>query len=90
MQDEAQVISQVRAGNTDAFTEIVERYQGLIIRYLHRLTGEYEVALDLAQDTFVRAYQGILKTESCWTRLSEAPTMVCFVQPNNKSPSCAI
>lgn len=64
MQDEAQVISQVRAGNTDAFTEIVERYQGSIIRYLHRLTGEYEVALDLAQDTFVQAYQGILKTDA--------------------------
>jgi len=64
LQDEAQVISQVRAGNTDAFTEIVERYQGSIIRYLHRLTGEYEVALDLAQDTFVRAYQGILKTDA--------------------------
>jgi len=64
LQDEAQVINLVRAGNTDAFTEIVERYQGSIIRYLHRLTGEYEVALDLAQDTFVRAYQGILKTDA--------------------------
>ena len=64
MQDEAQVISQVRAGNTDAFTDIVERYQGSIIRYLYRLTGEYEVALDLAQDTFVRAYEGILKTNT--------------------------
>ncbi len=64
MQDEAQVISMVRAGSTDAFTEIVERYQGPIIRYLLRLTGEHEVALDLAQDTFVRAYQGILKTNA--------------------------
>lgn len=64
MQDEAQIINLVRAGDTDAFTGIVERYQGPIIRYLDRLTGEYEVALDLAQDTFVRAYQGILKTDT--------------------------
>jgi len=64
LQDEAQVINLVRAGNTDAFTGIVECYQVSIIRYLHRLTGEYEVALDLAQDTFVRAYQGILKTDA--------------------------
>ena len=56
MQDEAQMVNLVRAGDTDAFTGIVERYQGPIIRYLDRLTGEYEVALDLAQDTFVRAY----------------------------------
>jgi len=64
LQDEAQIINLVRAGDTDAFTGIVERYQGPIIRYLDRLTGEYEVALDLAQDTFVRAYQGILKTDT--------------------------
>ncbi len=64
MQDEAQVINLVRAGNTGAFTGIAECYQVPIIRYLHRLTGEYDVALDLAQDTFVRAYQGILKTDA--------------------------
>jgi len=64
LQDEAQMINLIRSGDTDAFTGIVERYQGPIIRYLHRLTGEYEVALDLAQDTFVRAYQGILKTDT--------------------------
>ncbi len=64
MQDEAQMINLVRAGDTGAFTGIVERYQGPIIRYLHRLTGEHEVALDLAQDTFVRAYQGILKSDA--------------------------
>ena len=64
MRDEARVISMVRAGSTDAFTEIVERHQEPIIRYLHQLTGEYEVALDLAQDTFVLAYEGILKTNA--------------------------
>ncbi len=58
------MINLIRAGDTDAFTEVVERYQRPIIRYLHRLTGEYEVALDLAQDTFVRAYQGILNTDA--------------------------
>ena len=64
MRDEARVISMVRAGSTDAFTEIVERYQEPIIRYLLRLAGEHEVALDLAQDTFVLAYEGILKTNA--------------------------
>jgi RNA polymerase sigma-70 factor (ECF subfamily) len=64
LQDEAQVINLVRAGSNNAFTGVVEHYQRSIIRYLHQLTGEYEVALDLAQDTFVRAYQGILKTDA--------------------------
>ncbi len=62
--NEAQVIALVRAGNTDAFAEIVEQYQIPIIRYLYRLTGDNAVAQDLAQDTFANAYQAILKTDS--------------------------
>jgi RNA polymerase sigma-70 factor (ECF subfamily) len=62
--DEAQVISQVRTGATEAFREIVEHYQAPIVRYLSRLTGDTEVARDLAQDTFVQAYKRILKTRS--------------------------
>ncbi len=62
--DDVQVIAQVRVGNTDAFAEIVEHYQIPISRYIYRMTGDYEVARDLAQDTFVKAYMGILKTDS--------------------------
>lgn len=62
--DEAQVIALMRRGSTDVFAEIVEHYQMPIIRYLYRLTGDYEVAQDLAQDTFLQAYKGIMKTKS--------------------------
>ncbi len=58
------VIATMRAGNVDAFAEIVEHYQVPIVRYLYRLTGDYELARDLAQDTFVQAYKAILKTGS--------------------------
>lgn len=59
-----QVIAQVRDGNTDAFGEIVEHYQVPIGRYIYRMTGDHEVAKDLTQDTFLKAYKGILKTNS--------------------------
>ena len=62
--EEARVISLVRAGEVDAFAEIIENYQAPIIRYLYRLTGDYEMARDLAQDTFLQAYRGILKTDA--------------------------
>ncbi len=62
--DEAHVIALVRKGNADAFAEIVEHYQAPIGRYLYRLTGDYEVTQDLVQDTFLKAYQSILKTDS--------------------------
>jgi RNA polymerase sigma-70 factor (ECF subfamily) len=54
----------IRAGSVDAFAEIVEHYQVSIIPYLYRLTGDYETAQDLAQETFIQAYKGILKTNS--------------------------
>jgi RNA polymerase sigma factor (sigma-70 family) len=62
--EEAYVISQVRAGKADAFAEIVTHYEVPILRYLYRLTGDHEVAQDLTQDTFIKAYKGILKTKN--------------------------
>lgn len=62
--DEAQVVSLVRSGNTEAFVDIVEQYQFPISRYIKRLTGDDEVTKDLVQDTFLNAYNGILKTDS--------------------------
>ena len=62
--EEAQVIALVRAGEADAFAEIIEHYQAPIIRYLYRMTGDYEMAKDLAQDTFIQAYKSILRTDA--------------------------
>jgi RNA polymerase sigma-70 factor (ECF subfamily) len=62
--DDARVIALVRGGNADAFAEIVKYYQAPIGRYLYQFTGDYEVAQDLVQETFLKAYQGILKTDS--------------------------
>lgn len=62
--DDTKAIASVRAGTADAFNEIVERYQQAIIRYLYRLTGDIDVAQDLAQDTFINAYRSIVKTDA--------------------------
>ena len=55
-------VSRVRSGDTEAFAQIVEQFQLPIIRYLYRMTGDDELARDLAQDTFVQAYKGLAKT----------------------------
>ncbi len=62
--EDAQVLTLVRNGETEAFSEIVEHYQNPIGRYLYQMTGDYELAKDLLQDTFIKAYQGILKTDA--------------------------
>ncbi|MDP2918661.1 MAG: sigma factor [Dehalococcoidia bacterium] len=33
----------------------MEYYQAPLVRYLYRLTGDMELARDLAQDTFIQA-----------------------------------
>ena len=61
--DESSVVTNLRARNPDAFSDIVDRYQLQIMRYLYRLTGELELAKDLTQDTFVQVFESIPKTD---------------------------
>lgn len=55
-------LSRIRAGDREAFTAIVRQFQSPIVIYLFRLTGDGELARDLAQDTFIRAYKALGRT----------------------------
>jgi len=44
------------AGDMRAVEELFRRYEPPIVRYLQRLTRNSEIAVDLFQDTFLRAY----------------------------------
>ncbi len=59
MWDDALTVAAIRSGDRDAFTAIVERYQAQLARYLYRLVGNEQTALDLAQDTFLEAYRSL-------------------------------
>lgn len=50
------LIEATRQGDESAFAEIVGRYRGPITNYLYRFLGDYEEAIDLSQETFVRLY----------------------------------
>lgn len=64
MHDEAVLVASIRAGNSNAFAAVVERYQGRIARYLRRLVGDRATAEDLTQETFLNAYRAIGRTDS--------------------------
>ena len=44
-------------GDKDAFGEIVKRYQALVCSITYSMTGDIALSEDLAQETFVTAWQ---------------------------------
>jgi RNA polymerase sigma-70 factor, ECF subfamily len=55
-------VARLRAGDAEAFRLLIERLQQPLTGHLYRLVGDREVALDLAQDTFLQVYREIDKT----------------------------
>ncbi|UCC41718.1 MAG: RNA polymerase sigma factor [Candidatus Aminicenantes bacterium] len=54
--DEQELIRQVQDGDEMAFSEIVKIYKNRIVNFLFQLTGDYQRAVELSQETFMRIY----------------------------------
>jgi RNA polymerase sigma-70 factor (ECF subfamily) len=55
--DDSAVVAAFLAGEKRAFNELVERYQGRLLNFVYRTTGDRERAEDLVQETFIRIYR---------------------------------
>ena len=55
--DDLKSISAVMGGNSNAYGALVQRYQKPIFNLMYRVTGSHEDAQDLAQETFIKAYE---------------------------------
>ena len=51
-----ELVAAARDGDEEAFAEIISRYKSPITNFLYRFLNDYEEAVDLAQETFVRVY----------------------------------
>jgi RNA polymerase sigma-70 factor (ECF subfamily) len=49
------------AGNDAAFTQLVTKYKNGLTNYLNVMVGDYDIAVDLSQETFLRVYKNIRK-----------------------------
>ena len=56
---DAALIERARSGDHAAFATLVVRYQQPLGGYLAHLTGDRDVAPDLVQETFLRAYRAL-------------------------------
>jgi RNA polymerase sigma-70 factor, ECF subfamily len=58
-QDELDLAERAAHGDHTAFGVLVRRYESRLLAYLTNMLGDPEVARDLAQETFLAAYQAL-------------------------------
>src|SRR5436305_2085303 len=54
-----ELIELARAGDREAFTRLFQRYNQQICTYLGRLVGNADLGRDLAQETFLHAWESL-------------------------------
>ena len=61
--EDRDLIAKARRGGVDAYNLLVSRWERRIFNYLLRLTGNREDAMDISQETFLKAYQNLGKLD---------------------------
>ncbi len=61
--NEQVLVQRAREGDLSSFSALVERYQERAVHIAYSCVGNYEDARDLAQDAFVKAYEGLPRFE---------------------------
>jgi len=61
---DALLVERIRHGHRTAYGELVRRYEKKLLRTLYRMVGKAETAEDLAQETFLKAYDRLAQFDS--------------------------
>jgi len=56
---EQELVRRARRGDLEAYDDLVRRYQERIYATIYHMTSNHDDANDLAQDTFIKAYQAL-------------------------------
>ena len=57
MDDLNRLVTRAQAGDTDAYGELVRRFQDMAYGYAYAIVGDLELAEDAAQEAFIEAYR---------------------------------
>ena len=58
---DGELVVRALAGREEGFEELVRRYQRPIVAYVYRMVGDYDAALDLAQEVFIKVYNSLTR-----------------------------
>mgnify|MGYP001290367584 CR=1 FL=1 len=59
MNNEARLIKKAKAGNLEAFEQLILQYEKRIYNFCYRMTNNQEDAEDLAQEIFIKVYKNL-------------------------------
>jgi RNA polymerase sigma-70 factor (ECF subfamily) len=59
-----ELVAAARDGDELAFQEVVRRYRTPITNFVYRMLNDYDMAVDLAQETFVRIFTSLNRYEA--------------------------
>jgi RNA polymerase sigma-70 factor (ECF subfamily) len=57
--EDARLVRECRDGDDRAFETLVLKYQDQVISVVYRMVSDREEAMDISQETFIKAYQGL-------------------------------
>ena len=57
--DDQKLVKRAQGGNLEAYDDLIRRYQERIYATIYHMTANHEDANDLAQETFIKAYQAL-------------------------------
>lgn len=58
---DSDLVAEAAAGHEEGFEELVKRYQRPISAYVYRMVGDYDSALDLTQEVFIKVYGSLAR-----------------------------
>src|SRR2546428_4377483 len=61
---DGELVKTAIAGREASFEELVRRYQRPIAAYVYRMVGDYDSALDLTQEVFIKVYNSLHRYRS--------------------------
>ena len=54
-----ELISGALKGKENSFEELVKRYQRPVVGYVYRMLNDYDAALDVTQEVFIKVYRSL-------------------------------
>ncbi|MCY3720862.1 MAG: hypothetical protein OXG97_01425 [Candidatus Poribacteria bacterium] len=57
--DDVELIQGILAGDDNAFTDLIRKYQWQVHAHVLRKIGDFHIAEDITQETFLRVHQNL-------------------------------